>query len=123
MDGKKYKYHEPVQTPIAPPYAEALSLLENRRAGTAFTFDYDTDFNDTDINIAIENEGASSMAELKKDLLVTATGNDSKDSDTIAKIDFVEDIKDENKEEEATIVALQNLYMSEEAGNTDNTLM
>lgn len=112
-----------MQTPIAPPYAEALSLLENRRAGTAFTFDYDTDFNETDINVAIENEGASSIAEFKKDSLTTVTENDSKDSDTIAKTDFVEDIKDENKEEEATIVALQNLYISEEAGNVDNTLI
>lgn len=119
MDGKKYKYHEPVQTPIAPPYAEALSLLENRRAGSSFTFDHETEFNETDINIAIEN-GASSMAEFKEDALITATENDSEDSDIIAK---TENIKDENKEEEAIIAALQNLYVSEEAENIDNTLI
>ncbi|GAB1863312.1 Putative tRNA (cytidine(32)/guanosine(34)-2'-O)-methyltransferase [Camponotus japonicus] len=119
LDGKKYKYHEPVQTPIAPPYAEALSLLENRRAGSSFTFDHETEFNETDINIAIEN-GASSMAEFKKDALITATENDSEDSDIIAK---TENIKDENKEEEAIIAALQNLYVSEEAENIDNTLI
>lgn len=118
MDGKKYEYHEPVQTPIAPPYAEALSLLENKKAGSSFIFDHETEFNESDINTAIEN-GASSMAEFKKDALITATEK-SKDSDTIAK---TKNVKDENEEEDATIVALQNLYMSEEAEDIDNSLM
>lgn len=92
-------------------------MLENRRAGSSFTFDHKTEFNETDINIEIEN-GASSMAEFKKNALITAAENDSEDSDA-----KTENIEDENREEEATIAALQNLYVSEEAGNIDNTLI
>ncbi|XP_029680517.1 putative tRNA (cytidine(32)/guanosine(34)-2'-O)-methyltransferase [Formica exsecta] len=117
--GKKYKYHEPVQTPIAPPYAEALSLLENRGAGSsALVFDHDTDFNETDIDLAIENESASWIAKFKESSIEEENGRKKRtELNTIA-----ETAEDENKEEEA-INALQNLYMSEEATNIDDTLM
>lgn len=108
-----------MQTPIAPPYAEALSLLENKGAGSsALVFDYFTDFNETDINIAIENESASWIAKLKKISI-----KEEKDKKKGAELNTIaKTAEDENKEEEA-IDALQNLYMSEEATNIDNTFM
>lgn len=108
-----------MQTPIAPPYAEALSLLENRGAGSsALVFDYDTDFNETDINVAIENESASWLAKFKKSSIEEE--KDKKKRTELSTIAKTAEAK--NKEEEA-IDALQNLYMSEEATNIDNTLM
>ncbi|XP_076176509.1 tRNA methyltransferase 7-32 isoform X2 [Ptiloglossa arizonensis] len=55
-EGKEYKYHEPVQTPIAPPYEEALSLLENR----------DTDFRKSDVSVVIDNLNSMSILDFKK---------------------------------------------------------
>lgn len=105
-----------MQTPIAPPYAEALSLLENRRAGSsAFVFDHDTDFNEADISRAIENKSATWTASVKEYAFISAVETDS-ETNTIVKT-----AQDENKEEETAIDALQNLYISKEAGNIDNT--
>ncbi|XP_033338234.1 tRNA methyltransferase 7-32 [Megalopta genalis] len=54
--GKEYKYHEPVQTPIAPPYEQALSLLENR----------DTDFRKADVSVVIDNINSMTISDFKE---------------------------------------------------------
>lgn len=55
-EGKEYQYHEPVQIPIAPPYEEALSLLENGS----------TDFRNTDFSVVIDNLKSMSLADFKE---------------------------------------------------------
>ncbi|XP_076759905.1 tRNA methyltransferase 7-32 isoform X2 [Xylocopa sonorina] len=55
-EGKEYTYHEPVQTPIAPPYQEALSLLENR----------DTDFRRPDVSVVVDNLNSMTISDFKK---------------------------------------------------------
>lgn len=103
-----------MQTPIAPPYAEALSLLENKKAGTsAFVFDHDADF-EADINKAIETESATSTAWVKRCAFISAVKTDSETNAT------AKTAQDNNKEEETAIDALQNLYLSKEAENIDN---
>ena len=141
--GKEYTYHEPIQTPIAPPYAEALSLLEHRR-GDAFVldhdadvseadvsatisrlsrsysaqgaFDHDADFNEADVSAAIENESASSLAQCKEFALMAALEDSDNETNAVAKT-----IQDKNKEENTGVDALQNLYISEEDKEIDNT--
>ena len=54
-EGKEYQYHEPVQIPIAPPYEEALSLLENGS----------TDFRNADFSVVIDNLKSMSLADFK----------------------------------------------------------
>lgn len=55
-EGKEYTYHEPVQTPIDPPYAEALSLLGNR----------ETDVRKSDVSVVIDNLSSMSLFDFKK---------------------------------------------------------
>ncbi|XP_076675937.1 tRNA methyltransferase 7-32 [Andrena cerasifolii] len=55
-EGKEYRYHEPVQTPIAPPYEEALSFLESGG----------TDFRNADFSVVIDNLKSMSLADFKK---------------------------------------------------------
>jgi len=87
-----------VQTPISPPYAAALSLLENK----------DTDFRKADMSVVIENEGPSSISEFKKRALSITDCKSHTESDTATKAAL-----DENKDNTVTD-ALQNLYLSEE---------
>lgn len=56
FEGKEYTYHEPVQTPIAPPYQEALDLLEDR----------DTDFRRSDVNVVVDNLNFMTISDIKK---------------------------------------------------------
>ena len=37
MEGKEYEYHEPVQTPISPPYKEACERKKGTAAGASST--------------------------------------------------------------------------------------
>ncbi|XP_012235646.2 tRNA (cytidine(32)/guanosine(34)-2'-O)-methyltransferase-like [Linepithema humile] len=108
-EGKNYVYHEPVQTPIAPPYAEALSLLENgKKSGdSAFVFDHHVDFSEI-VNIESKH---GAMFEKKKKMLSSALKNEIS---AITKASH-----DQDKEDEATDT-LKNLYMSEENNDTDN---
>ncbi|XP_053993913.1 putative tRNA (cytidine(32)/guanosine(34)-2'-O)-methyltransferase [Hylaeus volcanicus] len=54
-EGKEYKYQAPVQTPIAPPYEEALSLLGNR----------DTDYRKANVSVVIDNLKSMSILDFK----------------------------------------------------------
>lgn len=45
-----------MQTPIAPPYQEAISLLQNR----------DTDFRRSDVNVVVENINSMTISDFKK---------------------------------------------------------
>ncbi|XP_017890866.1 putative tRNA (cytidine(32)/guanosine(34)-2'-O)-methyltransferase [Ceratina calcarata] len=56
FEGKEYTYHDPVQTPIAPPYEEALALLENR----------DTDFRRSDVSVVVDNMNSMTISDFKK---------------------------------------------------------
>ncbi|EZA49978.1 hypothetical protein DMN91_011406 [Ooceraea biroi] len=103
-EGKEYEYHEPVQTPISPPYATALSLLANK----------DTDFRKADVSVVIENEGPSSISEFKKRALATADRRSHTETSTATKTAL-----DENKDDEVVDV-LQNLYISEKSEHVDN---
>ena len=37
MEGKEYEYHEPVQTPISPPYKEACERKKGTAVGASST--------------------------------------------------------------------------------------
>lgn len=53
-----------MQSPIAPPYEEALALKGNKKAGeNAFVLDHNTDFSEADISTIVENENAMSVFE------------------------------------------------------------
>lgn len=96
-EGKEYEYREPVQAPIAPPYAEAISLLKNR----------DVEFHAADISVVVENESMSSISGFKKE--VESWNREAKTTvDTAAVVQ-----QDDNDEDEAPIEALHNLYISE----------
>lgn len=56
FEGKEYTYHDPVQTPIAPPYEEALTLLENR----------ETDFRRSDVSVVVDNLNSMTLEDFKK---------------------------------------------------------
>lgn len=103
-EGKEYKYHEPVQAPIAPPYAEALLLSRRKAEKNASTSNYSTDFSEIDIIAAIEHKNESSISGIKSALRSADNDSDSKPS-TAAKI-----VQNENSEEETVINELQNLY-------------
>lgn len=95
--GKEYKYHEPVQSPISPPYATALSLLENK----------DTDFRKADVSVVIENEGPPSLAKFKKRALSKMNFKSDTESDTEVST-AMKSAQDE------TVTALQTLFTSKE---------
>lgn len=84
--GAEYEYHEPVQTPIAPPYEEALSLAKNR------------DFHMADVSVIIENECMSEISAYKK-ACRTKTNTEAKTT--------------EDDDEVPIDVLLQNLYIPE----------
>lgn len=51
-----------MQSPIAPPYEEALALKGNKKAGeNAFVLDHNTDFSEADISTIVENENTMSV--------------------------------------------------------------
>lgn len=86
-----------MQAPIAPPYAEAISLLKNR----------DVEFHAADISVVVENESMSSISGFKKE--VESWNREAKTTvDTAAVVQ-----QDDNDEDEAPIEALHNLYISE----------
>jgi len=91
-----------VQTPIAPPYAEAIS--RRRAEKSASTSDHSSDFSETDIKTAIEHENESSVSGIKWKLSFADDNSDNKPS-VATKI-----VQDEDNEEETIIDGLQNLY-------------
>ncbi|XP_076237110.1 tRNA methyltransferase 7-32 isoform X2 [Calliopsis andreniformis] len=82
-EGKEYTYHEPVQTPIDPPYAEALSLLGNR----------DTDFRKANVSVVIDNLSSMSISDFKKQAKEKRKGARTKKTE---KVESKEDIIDED---------------------------
>lgn len=102
--GKEYKYHEPVQAPIAPPYAEALLISRRRAEKNTFISDHSTDFSEIDIEAVIEHENESAISGIKSALHSANNDSDNKPS-TSAKV-----VQNENSEEETIINELQNLY-------------
>lgn len=95
-----------MQPPIAPPYEEALSLLENKK----------TDFRKANISVVIENEGESSVSQFKKQALLKQQQKSEPGISTVT-----ETACSDNNEEEASIDALHRLYISEETKITENT--
>jgi len=93
-----------VQTPIAPPYAEALLMNRKRAEKSASTSNennVDIDLNALDVKAAIECENESSISEIK---LISANNDFDNEPSTSTKI-----IQDESSEEEI-VIGLQNLY-------------
>ncbi|EFN81705.1 hypothetical protein EAI_14333 [Harpegnathos saltator] len=88
--GEKYKYHEPVQTPIVPFYEEALSLSRSR------------DFHMADVNVIIENENMNKISLFEKTVLQQSQTKMNVEAKT------AQQDQDEN---EAPIDMLQNLYV------------
>ncbi|TGZ49860.1 tRNA (cytidine(32)/guanosine(34)-2'-O)-methyltransferase [Temnothorax longispinosus] len=101
-EGKEYKYHEPVQAPIAPPYEEALLISRRRAEKNVSTFDDSTDFSEIDVEAAIEHENKSSISGIKW-ALNSASNNSDNQPSTSAKT-----VQDEDSGE--AIDGLQNLY-------------
>ncbi|KAG5324572.1 TRM7 methyltransferase, partial [Acromyrmex heyeri] len=113
-DGKEYKYHEPVQAPIAPPYAEALLMNRKRAEKSASTFNennVDVDLSTLDVKAAIECKNESSISEIK---LISANNDFDNEPSTATKV-----MQDESSEEEI-VIGLQNLYQLDTSDhNTD----
>lgn len=103
-EGKEYKYHEPVQAPIAPPYAQALSISRRRAEKNPSISDASTDFSETDIEAAIVHGNESSISGIKRAL--NSAGNDSDNKPSTA----AKTVQDEDSDEETVINGLQNLY-------------
>ncbi|KAF7398491.1 hypothetical protein HZH66_006388 [Vespula vulgaris] len=104
FEGKEYKYHEPVQSPIAPPYEEALSLLEDRS----------TDFRKADVSVIIDNDRPISLSEFKEQAR-------RKQKCIIEKVE--EEKADENQEDVLNTLSLDvllNLNISNENNDLEN---
>ncbi|KAL0108824.1 hypothetical protein PUN28_014147 [Cardiocondyla obscurior] len=74
FEEKEYEYHEPVQAPIAPPYEEAI-LRSKRRADKNVSDQ--SDFNDTDIEAAIEHGNESLISKFKQTLCSTIDNSEN----------------------------------------------
>ncbi|XP_011137586.2 putative tRNA (cytidine(32)/guanosine(34)-2'-O)-methyltransferase [Harpegnathos saltator] len=90
--GEKYTYREPVQTPIAPPYEEALSLSRSR------------DFHMADVSVIIENENMNTISLFKKTVLQQSQTEMNVEAKTV---------QQDQDEDETPIDMLQNLYVSD----------
>ncbi|XP_014478355.1 PREDICTED: putative tRNA (cytidine(32)/guanosine(34)-2'-O)-methyltransferase [Dinoponera quadriceps] len=96
--GEEYKYREPVQLPLAPPYEEVMSLSRNRN------------FHMADVSVIIENE----ISAFKREALQECQAEISAE----ARATRQDQEQDDVSLQEAPIEALQNLYVSDE--NRDN---
>lgn len=108
FEGKKYTYHEPVQTPISPPYKEALSLMEDR----------DTDFRRFDVNVVVDNLSSLTIEDFKKQ-----AKQKHKEINETKRIELQDNKKDDSEED---ILGLDNLMPTElfnESENKDNDNM
>lgn len=106
FEGKEYTYHEPVQTPIAPPYQEALTLLEDR----------DTDFRRFDVNVVVDNLNSMTIADFKKQ----AKQKHKEINEN--KVTKQQDNKnDDNNEDILGLDQLMSAHLSDESDNKDNT--
>ena len=106
FEGKEYTYHEPVQTPIAPPYQEALTLLEDR----------DTDFRRFDVNVVVDNLNSMTIADFKKQ----AKQKHKEINEN--KVTKQQDNKnDDNNEDILGLDQLMSAHLSDETDNKDNT--
>ncbi|XP_033356015.1 putative tRNA (cytidine(32)/guanosine(34)-2'-O)-methyltransferase [Bombus vosnesenskii] len=106
FEGKEYTYHEPVQAPIAPPYEEALSLLEDR----------DTDFRRFDVNVVVDNLNSMTIADFKKQ---AKQKNKETNENKVTKL---QDSKnDDNNEDILGLDQLMSAQLSNESDNKDNT--
>ncbi|XP_011646913.1 putative tRNA (cytidine(32)/guanosine(34)-2'-O)-methyltransferase [Pogonomyrmex barbatus] len=101
-EGKEYKYHEPVQAPIAPPYEEALLKNRKKAEENASASNY-TDFSEIDIEMAIENESESSISKIKQSLVIPVCNDSDNKPSTVTKTT-------QNDDDEIVVDALQNLY-------------
>lgn len=115
FEGKEYKYHEPVQSPIAPPYEEALALLE----------DSSTDFRKSGVSVVIDNERPMSLSEFKEQVRRKQTCiNDTKKEDTSLpkKEDTKQDTSTEDYEKVLNSLSfntLLNLNISDESNTLE----
>lgn len=108
FEGKTYTYHEPVQTPISPPYKEALSLMEDR----------DTDFRRFDVNVVVDNLSSLTIEDFKKQ-----AKQKHKEINETKRIELQDNKKDDSEED---ILGLDNLMPTElfnESENKDNDNM
>ncbi|XP_066598030.1 tRNA (cytidine(32)/guanosine(34)-2'-O)-methyltransferase-like [Prorops nasuta] len=103
FDGKEYKYHEPVQTPISPPYAEALALLETQS----------TDFRRSDKCVVIDNSLPKSLSDFKS--------SSKRNNDKEKEINLETKPKDQNTETDAYLInEMTSLNISEPSTSTEN---
>ncbi|XP_015602438.1 putative tRNA (cytidine(32)/guanosine(34)-2'-O)-methyltransferase [Cephus cinctus] len=95
FEGKEYKYHEPTQLPISPPYAEAIALAEKENVN----------LKKADASIVIHNTASKCESspcnkqiteEAKNDLATTPNRKkeDEEDEGPIEKFDLVESFVD-----------------------------
>lgn len=105
FEGKEYTYHEPVQTPIDPPYQEALSLLADR----------DTDFRRPDVSVVVDNLNSMTISDFKKQAKQKSkTKNEHKTCET-------RDSKDNKLSEDLSgLPELMSNALSIESGNEAN---
>ncbi|XP_046427051.1 putative tRNA (cytidine(32)/guanosine(34)-2'-O)-methyltransferase [Neodiprion fabricii] len=77
-EGKEYKYHEPNQSPISPPYEEAITLLEKgklqlKKPGTSLTV-----FNEPECSISAFKEKCTISSSPEEEPSVTVSISDNK---------------------------------------------
>lgn len=107
FEGKEYTYHEPVQTPISPPYKEALSLMEDR----------DTDFRRFDVNVVVDNLSSMTIEDFKKQ-----AKQKHKEINETKRIEL-QDKKDDSEEDILGLDKLMSTELFDESKNKDNDNM
>ncbi|KAK2576876.1 hypothetical protein KPH14_005502 [Odynerus spinipes] len=109
FEGKEYTYHEPVQSPIAPPYEEALALLE----------DSSTDFRKAGVSVVIDSDRPMSLSEFKEQARrKQKCVNDKKDED-----DEKQETSNEDNKDLSNILpldALHDLNITDESSSHEN---
>nr|XP_034170949.1 putative tRNA (cytidine(32)/guanosine(34)-2'-O)-methyltransferase [Osmia lignaria] len=103
-EGKKYKYHEPVQTPISPPYEEALSLMGNR----------DTDIRKLDVSVVIDNLNSMTISEFKKQ------ARQKRKEANESGVTQVDSKEDDNSQDVLGINELMSAALLDESNDKDN---
>lgn len=97
-----------MQTPISPPYKEALSLMEDR----------DTDFRRYDVNVVVDNLSSMTIEDFKKQ-----AKQKHKEINETKRTELQDNKKDDSEEDILGLDKLMSTELFDESKNKDNDNM